>query len=51
MPPDKTSIGKKRYPVKDLSANPHPPLDCSLPIVYDITKHLTEGGGAWILTA
>ena len=43
-PPDKTSIGKKRYPVKDLSPNPHPPLDCSLPIVYDITKHLTEGG-------
>ena len=30
-------------PAEELSKNPQPPLDCFLPIVYDYTKHLTEG--------
>lgn len=30
-------------PQEELSKNPQPPLDCFLPIVYDYTKHLTEG--------
>ena len=33
-------------PQEELSKNPQPPLDCFLPIVYDYTKHLTEGVSA-----
>ena len=30
-------------PAEELARNLQPALDCFLPIVYDITKHLTEG--------